>query len=87
VTIEFPTLDAGTKGTTLISSAHARNIGPLQCFFSPASVAVIGATDRSGSVGNTVLRNLLANFKGHTYAVNPGKTEVCGLRGELSDHG
>jgi acetyltransferase len=62
-----------------MSSEHGRDFGPMQCFFSPASVAVIGATDRPGSVGNTVLRNLLANYKGHIYAVNPGKTQVCGL--------
>jgi acetyltransferase len=53
---------------------------PLHCFFSPASVAVIGATDRPGSVGNTVLRNLVGGYKGRIYPVNPGRAEVCGLR-------
>jgi acetyltransferase len=53
---------------------------PLHCFFSPASVAVIGATDRPGSVGNTVLRNLLHGYQGRVYPVNPGRTEICGLR-------
>lgn len=51
----------------------------LHCFFSPASVALVGATDRPGSVGHTVLRNLLSSFKGRIYAVNPARREVCGL--------
>jgi len=52
---------------------------PLQRLFSPASVAVIGATDRPGSVGHTVLQNLLRSFKGRIYAVNSGRKQVCGL--------
>jgi len=52
---------------------------PLQRLFSPASVAVIGATDRPGSVGHTVLQNLVRCYKGRIYAVNPGRKQVCGL--------
>ena len=53
---------------------------PLSYFFSPTSVAVVGATDREGSVGETVLRNLLTGtYKGRVYAVNPSRAEVCGL--------
>jgi acetyltransferase len=58
---------------------HDRHIGPLHYFFSPASVAVIGATDRPGSVGNTVVRNLLSSYKGRIYAINPVRKQVCGL--------
>lgn len=54
---------------------------PLDCFFSPASVAVIGATDREGSVGRTVVNNLLVgNYKGRVYTVNPRRTELFGQR-------
>lgn len=54
---------------------------PLDYFFSPASVAVIGATDREGSVGRTVVSNLLAaTYKGRVYAVNPRRTELFGQR-------
>ena len=53
---------------------------PLNSFFSPASVAVIGATDREGSVGCTVLRNLLnGSYKGRVYAVNPRREQAGGL--------
>src|SRR5713101_7123740 len=53
---------------------------PLSYFFSPASIAVIGATDREGSVGATVLKNLLTGtYKGRVFAVNPRRAEVFGL--------
>lgn len=52
----------------------------LYSFFFPSSVAVIGATEREGSVGRTVLENLLhGGFKGKTYPVNPGHTQVLGV--------
>src|SRR5690348_5254856 len=52
----------------------------MMSFFSPASVALIGATDREGSVGCTVLRNLLqGGYKGRVLAVNPRRKEVLGL--------
>jgi acetyltransferase len=48
-------------------------------FFSPASVALIGATDREGSVGHTVLRNLLqVGYKGRVFPVNPRHNEILG---------
>ncbi len=54
---------------------------PLAHFFSPASVCVIGATDREGSVGRTVVGNLLAGtYKGRVYAVNPRRAELLGHR-------
>ena len=56
------------------------NRSELGYFFSPASVAVIGATDRERSVGRTVVRNLLeGSYKGRVYSVNPGRAEVNGL--------
>lgn len=53
----------------------------LDSMFSPSRVAVIGATDRPGSVGRTVLEKLRAEtFRGQVYAVNPKHTEILGLR-------
>ena len=52
----------------------------LECFFAPKSVAVIGATDREGSVGRTILANLRnGKFSGKVYGVNPHRTEVLGF--------
>jgi acetyltransferase len=56
----------------------------LDSMFSPKSVAVIGATDREGSVGRTVLERLrIPAFRGRIYPVNPKHTDVLGLRAYL----
>ena len=62
------------------SNVKVAGSGPLSCFFSPASIALIGATDREGSVGSTILRNLLGHsYQGRIYAVNPNREQVSGL--------
>jgi len=52
---------------------------PLAAFFSPQTVALIGATDREGSVGRTVLANLISGFRGRIFPVNPKHTELLGI--------
>ena len=53
----------------------------LDAMFTPSSVAVIGATDRPGTVGRTVLENLVhGRFQGKVYAVNAKHEEVLGLK-------
>jgi acetyltransferase len=53
----------------------------LDVFFQPRSVAVIGATDRQGHVGRTVLWNLISSpFGGTVYPVNPKKNSVLGIK-------
>jgi acetyltransferase len=52
----------------------------LDAMFSPRSVAVIGATDRAGTVGRTVLENLLRGFTGTVFAINAKRDEVLGLK-------
>jgi acetyl-CoA synthetase len=45
----------------------------------PRSVAVVGATDRAGSYGDNVLRNIAsAGFEGEVWGVNPKREEVLG---------
>ena len=54
---------------------------PLDAIFRPESVAVIGATDKAGSVGRTVMRNLIGNpFGGTIYPVNPNRPNVLGIK-------
>ncbi|MCW5655284.1 GNAT family N-acetyltransferase [Hydrogenophaga sp.] len=56
------------------------SIRHLDALFSPASVAVLGASLRPASVGGTVWRNLRAGgFKGHLYPVNPKHSELDGV--------
>ena len=46
----------------------------------PRSIAVLGASERAGSVGLRTMENLLTgNFPGHIYAVNPGYDSICGV--------
>lgn len=54
---------------------------PLDAIFAPRSVAVIGATEKVGSVGRTILRNLIASpFGGSVMPVNPNRANVLGIR-------
>ncbi|MGF1478262.1 MAG: bifunctional acetate--CoA ligase family protein/GNAT family N-acetyltransferase [Cyanophyceae cyanobacterium] len=54
---------------------------PLDVIFSPKAVAVIGATDRPGSVGRTVLWNLISSpFGGTIFPVNPKRDNVLGIK-------
>jgi len=54
---------------------------PLDVFFEPESVALIGATENPGSVGRTVLWNLMSTpFGGTVYPVNPKRPSVLGIR-------
>jgi acetyltransferase len=53
----------------------------LQKLFRPQSVAVIGASDRPGTIGSTVMRNLLSGgFTGRIAPVNPRRSEVAAMR-------
>ena len=53
---------------------------PLDAFFLPRSIALIGAKDDAGSVGGTILRNLMSGFKGALYPVNPKRETVAGIK-------
>ncbi len=73
---------------TLISSApdpssdilHVDRV-PLDAIFHPRSVAVIGATEKEGSVGRTILWNLLSSpFGGTVYPVNPTRPAILGVK-------
>ncbi|MBP8088179.1 MAG: acetate--CoA ligase family protein, partial [Polaromonas sp.] len=51
----------------------------LDSLFLPSSVAVIGASDREGSLGAVVLRNIkLGGFKGPVWPVNAKHAQVDG---------
>lgn len=61
---------------------------PLDAIFHPESVAVVGATESEGSVGRTIMQNLLATpFGGIVYPVNPKRASVLGVKAypSLSD--
>src|ERR687886_1433201 len=54
---------------------------PLDAIFAPKNVAVIGATEKVGSVGRTLLWNLISNpFGGTVFPVNPKRPSVLGIK-------
>jgi len=54
---------------------------PLDAMFAPKSVAVIGATDRAGSVGRAVLWSLVSSpFGGTVFPVSDKRTSVLGIK-------
>lgn len=56
------------------------DVASLQPMLRPRSVVVVGASRRGGSVGNAVLRSILAGgFTGTVSAVNPHAAEVEGV--------
>ena len=51
----------------------------LSALFTPSRVAVIGATEREGSVGRAVMSNLQESFDGDIVPVNPNAEDVLGF--------
>ncbi|EKQ66872.1 acyl-CoA synthetase (NDP forming) [Leptolyngbyaceae cyanobacterium JSC-12] len=70
-------ISASDRAYDILRTEHR----PLDAIFAPKSVAVIGATDRPGSVGRIVLWNLLSNaFGGTVYPVNLNRHSVLGIK-------
>ncbi|HPT25896.1 MAG TPA: bifunctional acetate--CoA ligase family protein/GNAT family N-acetyltransferase [Bryobacteraceae bacterium] len=54
---------------------------PLDPFFAPKNVAMIGATENPGSVGRTTMWNLMSSpFGGAIFPVNPKRHSVLGIK-------
>ena len=45
-------------------------------FLSPKSIAIIGASDKRGSVGRTITSNIMNGFKGTVYPISPSRPTV-----------
>ncbi|MTJ08588.1 MULTISPECIES: bifunctional acetate--CoA ligase family protein/GNAT family N-acetyltransferase [unclassified Anabaena] len=60
---------------------QTERINPLDAIFQPKTVAVIGATEKPGSVGRTLLWNLITNpFGGTVFPINPQRHSVLGIK-------
>ncbi|MBC7810739.1 MAG: bifunctional acetate--CoA ligase family protein/GNAT family N-acetyltransferase [Burkholderiales bacterium] len=77
------------NSASTVSSANAQfepqplstQYASLNAIFAPNNVAVIGATEKEGSVGRTILWNLVTNpFGGTVFPVNPKRSNVLGIR-------
>jgi acetyltransferase len=54
---------------------------PLKSIFAPKNIAVIGATEKEGSVGRTILWNLISSpFGGAVFPVNPKRPSLLGIK-------
>ncbi|HAF67181.1 MAG: acetate--CoA ligase family protein [Bacillota bacterium] len=53
----------------------------LMSLMRPQSVAIIGASNTPGKIGNAVVENMKSSgFTGEIYPINPKDPEVCGLK-------
>lgn len=74
--------------TSVQEQQHAMiSMEHMRAMFAPSGVAVVGATERAGSVGRTVVENLMSGYKDMTsstpfelYPVNPTRDTVLGLK-------
>ncbi len=54
---------------------------PLSALFAPKGVAVVGATEKEGSVGRTIVWNLMSSsFGGAIFPVNPKRKNILGIK-------
>ena len=64
------------------SISHAKpNITSMEKFFTPESVALVGASSKPGKIGNSVLDALgKQDFKGKVYPINPKEESILGIK-------
>ncbi|MHB8599544.1 MAG: bifunctional acetate--CoA ligase family protein/GNAT family N-acetyltransferase [Ktedonobacteraceae bacterium] len=76
------TFDGPTTGTIPPTTVFRyRQRHPLNVIFEPKSIAVIGATEKVGSVGRTILWNLISNpFGGTVFPINAKRASVLGIK-------
>jgi acetyltransferase len=78
------TVEVAKTGRMISSPVHdvlRTQSHPLDPIFKPRSVALVGASERAGSVGRNVLWNLLSSpFGGTIYPINPKRFNVLGIR-------
>lgn len=61
--------------------SKARQGRALKALFEPAAIAVVGASEREGSVGYAVFHNLLTNgYQGKLFPVNPKRESIQGVQ-------
>jgi acetyltransferase len=66
---------------SILAEGEVENRLPLDSIFAPRMVAVIGATEKQGSVGRALLWNLISNpFGGTVYPINSNRPNVLGIK-------
>ena len=56
-------------------------VSAMNRIFNPKSVAVIGASDGEGKIGNSVMKNIInGGYEGELYPINPKADEILGKK-------
>jgi len=55
-------------------------MGDMSKLFNPKSIALIGASEEEGSVGKTLMMNLLSGKGRSIFPINPNRTSVMGIK-------
>ena len=70
----------GSYRDAVAERERSADVASLRHVLAPASVAVVGAGRRPGSVGRVILHNIVSGgFSGPVYAVNPAVAELDGV--------
>ncbi len=78
--LEFPIDSTDTSVSVMQAREHRAEAASIQRFFDARSVAVIGASRRHDTIGQTLVRNLvLGDYQGRVYVVNPAADSVAGM--------
>ena len=67
------------KFSVKMTNPEKRLQNPIKRIFNPSTIALIGATEREGSVGKTILENLLLSKERKIFPVNPNRDTVLGM--------
>ena len=84
--MQVPKLSCRPDLLLLLSSFIIIRITPIHytmaesVFLSPRSIAIIGASDKKGSVGATITSNIMNGFKGTIYPISPSRDTVFGQK-------
>ncbi len=74
-------ISSSDAAMSFLSGTEPEQRPPLEAIFAPRTVAVIGATEKQGSVGRAVLWNLISNpFGGTVYPINSNRPNVLGIK-------
>ena len=61
--------------------SQAAIVEQMNHIMKPEAVAVIGASDEAGKIGNSVMKNLInGGYKGKIYPINPSADTIMGLK-------
>lgn len=79
--VSFPTGESEDSAAASDRRERIAVANSLLPFFVPRAVAVIGASDSTGSIGGTLFRNLIgSDYTGESYPIHPKAKKVAGVR-------